>query len=84
MKKFLTAAVAALTIATTFAAATSDASAKKWGKGWGYGGYGLGIGLGLGVLGAAAYAATAPSCELVPMYNRFGQFVGNRRVCDFD
>ena len=85
MKKVLTAAVAALTIVTAVAAATSDANAKKWGKwggGWGWK-HGIGLGIAAGVLGAAAYATYAPACEWVPMYDRFGNFRGYRRACAY-
>jgi hypothetical protein len=84
MKKVLTAAVAALTIATTVAAATSDANAKgfKWG-GWGYGKGYYGYGIAAGVLGAAALATYATACERVPMFDQFGNYVGSRRVCSY-
>jgi hypothetical protein len=81
VKKVLTAAVAALTIATTMAASTSNADAKhfKWG-GW-HGKY-LGYSIAAGILGAAAYGAYA--CDrVVPVFNRFGEFVGYRRTCDW-
>jgi hypothetical protein len=83
MKKVLTAAVAALTIATTIAASTSNADAKgfKFG-GWkkGYWGYGIAAGL----LGAAAFSAYAACDRVVPVFNRYGEYVGTRRVCDYD
>jgi hypothetical protein len=81
MKKVLTAAVAALTIVTTLAASTATADAKglKWGWGWKrpY----LAYGIAASVLTAAAFGAYA-ACDRVPMYDRFGNYVGSRRVCD--
>ena len=82
MKRVLTAAVAALTIATTIAASTATADAKgfKWGWGWKkpYWGYGIAA----GVLTAAAFGAYA-ACDRVPLYDRFGNYIGSRRVCDY-
>jgi hypothetical protein len=76
--------LAALTI-TVGALATSSTEAHAWGKkGWGPG---IGFGIAAGVIGAAAYAATAPSyvtydCRLVARYDRFGNYRGSVRICD--
>jgi hypothetical protein len=81
MRKVLTAAVAALTIATAIAASTSNADAHhfRWG-GW-HGRY-LGYGIAAGILGAAVYGAYA--CDrVVPVFNHFGQLVGYRRACSY-
>jgi|RhiMethySRZTD1v2_1073278.scaffolds.fasta_scaffold00178_30 hypothetical protein len=80
MRKVFTAAVAALAIATTIAASTSNADAK--GFKWGWKGPYLGYGIAAGVLTAAALGAYA-ACERVPMYDRFGNYIGSRRVCDY-
>jgi hypothetical protein len=85
MKKVLTAAVAALTIATTIAASTASADAKgfKWGGGgWGWKKHYWGYGIAAGVLTAAAIGAYA-ACDRVPVYNRLGEFVGFRSACDY-
>jgi hypothetical protein len=76
--KTITAAVAALTLLGTVAASTQDAQARRWGHGWGPA---IGIGIGLSLLGAAAFAASQPVCRLVPVYDRFGNYVGSREVC---
>jgi hypothetical protein len=83
MKKMLTAAVAALTIATAIAASTANADAKgfKWGGGWGWKPY-YGYGIAAGVLGAAAFGAYA-ACDRVPVYNHFGELIGFRRICGY-
>ena len=77
MKRVITAAVAALTIATTIAASTATADARGgWKRAyWGYG-------LAAGVLTAAALGAYA-ACDRVPIYDRFGNYIGSRRVCDY-
>jgi hypothetical protein len=103
MKKVLTAAVAALTIAVSIAASTANVDAKggfkapggggggggggAWKpphhhKGGGWNGKYLGYGIAAGILGAAAYSAYA--CDrVVPVFNRFDELVGYRRVCDW-
>ncbi|MGD9845638.1 MAG: hypothetical protein AB7O60_09470 [Variibacter sp.] len=77
---------AGLAIAATVLSAAGAAQAKGWGHhhgGHGFGGAGLGIGLALGVLGAAAAAsAYEPVCVRTPVYNRYGDYIGSRRVCD--
>ena len=83
MKKVLTAAVAALTIATTIAASTASADAKgfKWGGGgWGWKKHYWGYGIAAGVLTAAALG-TYYACNRVPMFDRFGNYIGSRPVC---
>jgi hypothetical protein len=103
MKKVLTAAVAALTIATAIAASTANVNAKPGGpggfkapgggggggggawmpphKGGGWKGKHLGYGFAAGIIGAAAYSAY--DCDrVVPVFNRFGEFVGYRNTCD--
>jgi hypothetical protein len=84
MKKVLTAAVAALTIATTIAASTASADAKgfKYGGGWGWKKHYWGYGIAAGVLGAAVLGAYA-ACDRVPVYSRFGELVGFRHVCGY-
>jgi hypothetical protein len=78
-KKFL----AGLVIAATVLSTASAAQAKGWGHHHGFGGAGLGIGLALGVLGAAAAASEyEPVCVRTPIYNRYGDYIGSRRVCD--
>jgi hypothetical protein len=80
--------LAALTI-TVGALATSSTQAHAWGK-KGFG-PGLGFGIAAGVIGAAAYAATAPgydvapgytSCRYVERYDRWGNYRGTRKVCE--
>lgn len=73
----IAATVAALTLFATVAASTQDAQAHRWGRGWGPA---IGIGLGIGLLGAAI-AASQPVCRMVPVYDRFGNYVGSREVC---
>jgi hypothetical protein len=78
--------LAALTI-TVGALATSSTEAHAWGK-KGFG-PGLGFGIAAGVIGAAAFAATAPSygygvasCRYVERYDAWGNYRGTRKVCD--
>ncbi|MDF2115701.1 hypothetical protein PY365_08980 [Roseiarcaceae bacterium H3SJ34-1] len=87
-KKTLAASVGALAIAASFAVTATPAAA-----GW-HGHHGYGGGLAVGLLGAAivggAIAASQPAyaapvyggCELrrQPVYNRFGDVIGFRRV----
>jgi hypothetical protein len=87
-KTTLTASIGALAIAASFAATATPAAA-----GW-HGHHGYGGGLAVGLLGAAivggAIAASQPTyaapvyggCELrrQPVYNRFGDVIGFRRV----
>jgi hypothetical protein len=82
MKKIAFAALAALTLLTTIAAATGDAEARRWRGGWGYRGAGIGFGIAAGLLAAGAIAAaTAPVCATVPVYDRFENIIGYRSVC---
>jgi len=73
--------LAALTI-TVGALATSSTEAHAWGKkGWG-------LGLAVGVIGAAAFAATAPryyggpGCRYVDRVDAWGRYRGTFKVCD--
>jgi hypothetical protein len=83
--KIAASTLAALTI-TVGALATSTSEAQAWGKkGWGPG---LGFGIAAGVIGAAAFAATAPGyyvgpgCRYVARYDAWGNYRGSVRVCD--
>jgi hypothetical protein len=71
--------VAGLVIAATVLSTAGAAQAKGWGH---HGGRGFGIALGvLGAVAAAgAYEATV--CTRVPLYNRYGDYIGSRTVCD--
>ena len=76
--------LAALTI-TVASLATSTTQAHAWGKK----GFGPGIGFGIaaGVIGAAAFAATAPryygaGCRLVDRVDAWGNYRGTVKVCD--
>jgi hypothetical protein len=70
MKKFGMAALAALTIAGTFAAGTTGAEARYYGRGGYHGGYyrgggfgigaGIATGLALGAVGGAYYGGYGP------------------------
>jgi hypothetical protein len=91
-RKFATATLAALTLATTLAATAAEARPR-----WGHRGYGWGVGAGVvGALAAGALvaAATRPayggyyygpvrSCDMVERINRYGEVVGYRRVCGY-
>jgi hypothetical protein len=73
--------LAALTI-TVGTLATSTTEAHAWGKkGWGFG-------IAAGVIGAAAFAATAPryygapGCRLVDRVDAWGNYRGTVKVCD--
>ena len=83
--KIAAGALAALTI-TVGTLATSSTEAHAWGKkGWGPG---IGFGIAAGVIGAAAFAATAPryygapGCRLVDRVDAWGNYRGTVRVCD--
>lgn len=87
-KTTLTASIGALAIVASFAVSATPAAA-----GW-HGHRGVGAGLAVGLLGAAivggAIAASQPTyaapvyggCELRrrPVYNRFGDVIGFRRI----
>ncbi len=81
MNKFTKIGAAALTALTIAAGALSvsteaQAGPKKWGP------VGLGIGLGLVTTAIIADAVYANSqCQMVDQYNRYGQYVGTRRIC---
>ena len=85
--KIVAGTLAAVTI-TVGVLATSSTEAQAWGRrGWGPG---LGFGIAAGVIGAAAFAATAPhyyvapgvSCRFVERYDRWGNYRGTVKVCD--
>jgi MFS-type transporter involved in bile tolerance (Atg22 family) len=89
-KTFIAAAFATLAIATTAIASATPAEARRWGPHWGGFGVGLASGLVVGGLVAASrpvYADTVyvsgprRECTLVERYNRFGDYIGTRRVC---
>lgn len=79
-------AIAVLTLTAVFATAASEAQARhRWG------GAGFGVGLVAGtMIGAAAvnsYAEPAviePAyrCRLVDRFDRWGNYLGTRKVCD--
>lgn len=87
-KKFITAALTALTLITTVAATSGQAQAKSWGA--------FGVGVAAGALIGAA--ATAPAygyyggpayvvepgyrCRPVARYDAWGNYVRTVRVCD--
>ena len=81
--KTFTAALTALTIAATFALPSNEAQAR--GRGWAIG---AGI-LGAAVVGSAIAASAQPvyvsggyrSCRWVAQYDRWGNFLGNTKVC---
>jgi hypothetical protein len=77
--KFAAALVAALTIGTVAVSGTSQAQAHHWHGGWGWGGVGLGLALGA----AAASTYYAPSCYWTPQYDRFGNYLGRVKVCNY-
>lgn len=78
MKKIALAALAALTLFSTVAISTKDAEARRWHRG-------AGIGLGILAAGAVIAAASAPRyatrCGWVSRYNAYGEYRGERRVC---
>ncbi len=94
MKKVLTVAVAALTIATTIAVSTANVDAKGFkapGGGGGGGGGGAwkmphhkgggGKWVGYGIAAGVLTAAAYgayATCDRVPVFNRFGEVVGYR------
>ena len=78
------AALTALTVAATFALPSNEAQAR--GRGWAIG---AGI-LGAAVVGGAIAASAQPvyvegyrSCRWVANYDRFGNFLGNSKVCRY-
>jgi len=83
--KFAVGTLAALTI-TVGALATSSTEAHAWGKkGWGKG---IGFGIAASVIGAAAFAATAPryygvpDCRIVDRVDAWGNYRGTYKICD--
>lgn len=79
--KIAAALVAALTIGTVAVSSTSQAQAHHWhGGGWGWGGVGLGLALGAAAASSYVYA---PDCYLTPRYDRFGNYIGRVKVCNY-
>jgi hypothetical protein len=81
-------ALAAVTVASTVAAGTSEAEARRWG--WG----GVGLGLAAGAMIGAGIASSAyaepsyvyvggPRCRWVRQYDGYGYYVGRARVCGY-
>lgn len=94
-RKTVAATLAALTLATTFAASGAEAR-PRWGYGYGHRGWGVGAGV-VGALAAGAiiagatrpaygygyYDGPARSCDMVERFDRWGNVVGYRRVCGY-
>ena len=94
-RKTVTATLAALTLAPTFAASGAEAR-PRWGYGYGHRGWGVGAGV-VGALAAGAiiagatrpaygygyYAAPVRSCDMVERFDRWGNVIGYRRVCGY-
>ena len=77
-KKSIALSLAALMLGASLAASATPAAAKPWWPHPHFWGPGLGLGIGLGVLGAAA---AYDSCvEYRPMYDRWGNYLGQRAV----
>jgi hypothetical protein len=78
------AALTALTLAATFALPSNEAHAR-------YRGWGIGAGIvGAALVGSAIAASAQPvyvggyrSCRWVANYDRFGNFLGNSKVCRY-
>ena len=77
------AALTALTLAATFALPSTEAHAKY--RGWGIGAGIVGAGLIAGSIAAAhshpVYVGGYRRCNWVANYDRFGNFLGNSKVC---
>jgi hypothetical protein len=77
------AALTALTVATTFALPSNEAQAR--GRGWAIGAGIVGAGLIAGSIAAAStptvYVGGYRRCTWVANYDRFGNFLGNTKVC---
>jgi hypothetical protein len=71
--------VAAVTLGAVSVAGTTQAQAHHFHGGWGWGGFGLGLALGA----AAATTYVAPSCYWTPQYDRFGNYLGRAKVCNY-
>ncbi|WP_333823647.1 hypothetical protein [Pinisolibacter sp.] len=88
-KKILTAALVALTVATTGVVSTGTAEAAPWhhhhhrhhGWGWGAGGLATGLIIGSAIASQPAYAEPVRRCHRVERVNRWGEVIGTRRVC---
>ncbi len=79
--RIVAAALAALTLATTFTAFGGQAQAHSH---WGHRGWGLGAGIVAGTLIGATAASNyyyAPACRYVPAYDRWGNLRAVK-VCD--
>lgn len=81
-KTFIAGSAAAL-VAVCLAGSATSASAHGWG--WGWGGFGIGAATGLAIAATAAAAQPAygyDGCYLAsqPVYDRYGNFIGYRRV----
>jgi len=72
--------VAALTLGATMVAGSSQAQAHHWHGGWGWSG--VGLGLALGSAAASTYVYDAP-CRWVRQFDRFGNYVGRAKVCNY-
>jgi hypothetical protein len=79
--------IAALAFTATLATAASEAQARPR---WGAAGFGIGFAAGT-MIGAAAasngyvepvYAEPAYRCRLVDRFDRWGNYLGTRKVCD--
>ena len=88
MKKYATAAIAALSVAATLAVSAGTAEAKFGRKGALFGGIAAGL-VGAAILSQSARGHAAPSygdcwTEKRPRYDRWGDFRGYRyiRVCN--
>jgi hypothetical protein len=77
--KIAAALVAAVTLGATVVAGTSQAQAHH-SHGWGWGG--VGLGLALGAAAASTYVYDAP-CRWVRQFDRFGNYVGRVKVCNY-
>lgn len=92
-RKTIAAALTALTLITTLAAASGQAQAKSWGTGLGIGiatGAVIGAaaashGYGYGYYGAPAYVVEPGyrECRRVARYDAWGNYIRTVRVCDF-
>lgn len=88
--KALTGAIGAIVLAGAMAASAAPAEARSRGAAWFAGGLAAGIVGSAIVANSHAYAhpaygygvAYAPSCwrETRPVYDRFGNFIGHRRI----
>jgi hypothetical protein len=88
MSKFTKIAAGTLAALTITVGALATSSTEAHAKKWGWGGKGLGFGIAAGVIGAAAFAATAPryyvgpGCRFVDRVDSWGNYRGTVKVCD--